>query len=73
MNTAFWRQGPGLAGGIDKGGSRAAELLACGFGSVEFGTVTPRPEPDRNPGVAALVSRLSSLNRRSEERRVGKE
>lgn len=53
--------GPGLAGGIDKDGRRAEELLAAGFGSVEFGTVTPQPEPGGNPGVAALAARLSTL------------
>lgn len=54
----------GLAGGIDRDGSRAAELLAAGFGSVEFGTVTPAPEPGRHPGVAALVQRLAALGPR---------
>ncbi|PKO88604.1 MAG: dihydroorotate dehydrogenase [Betaproteobacteria bacterium HGW-Betaproteobacteria-12] len=36
-----WHARPGLAGGIDKDGSRAAELLAHGFGSVEVGSVWP--------------------------------
>jgi len=36
-----WHARPGLAGGIDKDGSRAAELLAHGFGSVEVGSVMP--------------------------------
>lgn len=36
-----WHARPGLAGGIDKDGSRAAELLAIGFGSVEVGSVLP--------------------------------
>lgn len=61
MNGAWWRGRralPGLAGGIDKDGSRAAELLAAGFGSVEFGTVTPHPEAGGNPGVAELAARL---------------
>lgn len=64
MNSAWWRtrrERPGLAGGIDKSGSRAAELLAAGFGSVEFGTVTPRPEAGGNPGVAELAARLRRL------------
>lgn len=51
---------PGLAGGIDKDGLRAAELLGVGFGAVEFGTVTPLPEGG-NPGVAALAARLARL------------
>jgi dihydroorotate dehydrogenase len=61
VSAPSWPGRPGLAGGIDKDGSRAAELLAVGFCSVEFGTVTPRPEPGINPGVAALAARLSAL------------
>lgn len=37
-----WLNRPGLAGGIDKTGERADELLGLGFGSVEFGSVTRR-------------------------------
>jgi dihydroorotate dehydrogenase len=70
MSVAFWCARPGLAGGIDKDGSRAIELLSSGFGSVEFGTVTPQAEPDHNPGVAALVARLSALDRSSANRAV---
>lgn len=65
MSVAFWCERPGLAGGIDKDGNRALELLTSGFGSVEFGTVTPQAEPDHNPGVVALVARLSTLDRNS--------
>lgn len=64
MTSGLFRLGrerPGLAGGIDRDGHRAVELLAAGFGSVEFGTVTPEPEPGRQPGVAALVARLAAL------------
>lgn len=57
---APWLQRPGLAGGIDQDGSRAAELLACGFGSVEFGSVTAQPLPGQNAGVAALVQALAA-------------
>jgi dihydroorotate dehydrogenase len=63
MSTAFWRERPGLAGGIDKDGSQATVLLSSGFGSVEFGTVTPLPEPGHNPGVVALMARLSTVDR----------
>ena len=38
-----WHARPGLAGGIDKDGTRGAELLGLGFGSVEFGTVAVGP------------------------------
>ncbi|KIF80489.1 nitronate monooxygenase [Noviherbaspirillum autotrophicum] len=61
MSEKQWLGLLGLAGGIDKDGSRAAELLAAGFDSVEFGTVTPQPEPGINPGVAALAARLAAL------------
>lgn len=72
MNASAWPGLLGLAGGIDKDGSRAAELLAAGFDSVEFGTVTPLPEPGGNPGVAALAARLSALGpRRFGEARIG--
>lgn len=58
----------GLAGGIDRDGSRAAELLAAGFGSVEFGTVTPERELGRQPGVALLAQRLAALAPRLPDR-----
>lgn len=54
-----WHRLPGLAGGIDKDGSRAGELLTLGFGSVEFGTVAPHPEG--NSSLDLLVQRLTAL------------
>lgn len=63
MSARAWHGLLGLAGGIDKDGSRAAELLAAGFDSIEFGTVTPQPEPGGNPGIAALTARLAALDR----------
>jgi dihydroorotate dehydrogenase len=38
----------GLAAGLDKNGEHIHGLAAMGFGSVEIGTVTPRPQ-DGNP------------------------
>ena len=38
----------GLAAGLDKNGAHVDALLALGFGFVEVGTVTPRPQ-DGNP------------------------
>ena len=35
----------GFAAGFDKTGEAADSLLAMGLGSVEIGTVTPRPQP----------------------------
>ena len=49
-----WHARPGLAGGIDKDGRRAEELLGMGFGSVEFGSVMPE-------AVSAVAARLSAL------------
>lgn len=54
-----WHRLPGLAGGIDKDGGRAGELLALGFGSVEFGTVAPQPEG--NSSLELLIRRLAAL------------
>src|SRR5262245_7060867 len=34
----------GLAAGLDKNGEHIDALLALGFGFVEIGTVTPRPQ-----------------------------
>ncbi|MDH5766386.1 MAG: quinone-dependent dihydroorotate dehydrogenase, partial [Gammaproteobacteria bacterium] len=34
----------GLAAGLDKNGDYFAALANCGFGFVEIGTVTPRPQ-----------------------------
>ena len=59
----------GLAAGLDKEGSSAAGLFAFGFGFVEIGTLTPRPQPGnpgprifRAPGDRALVNRMGFNN-----------
>ncbi|GLU34036.1 hypothetical protein WKR88_22810 [Trinickia caryophylli] len=61
MNNCEWLARIGLAGGIDKDGSRAAELLATGFHSVEFGTVACHGERGGHPDVLALAARLLAL------------
>lgn len=62
--TTFpWHARPGLAGGIDKDGTRAAELLGLGFGSVEFGTVAVGPRAGAE--LAALRARLAALPARA--------
>ena len=55
----------GLAAGFDKDGEAVDALLALGFGFVEVGTVTPRPQPGnprprlfRLAGDDALINRL---------------
>ena len=58
-----WHARPGLAGGIDKDGTRAAELLGLGFGSVEFGTVAVGPRAGAE--LAALRARLAALPARA--------
>ena len=59
----------GLAAGLDKNGSSIDALLALGFGSVEVGTVTPRPQPGnpaprmfRLPQYRAVINRLGFNN-----------
>ena len=55
----------GLAAGYDKDGTAWRALAALGFGHVEVGTVTPRPQPGnprprvhRLPAQRALVNRM---------------
>lgn len=55
----------GVAAGFDKDGRAVAALESLGFGFVEVGTVTPRPQPGndgprlaRLPAARALVNRL---------------
>jgi dihydroorotate dehydrogenase len=59
----------GLAAGLDKNGAHIDALAAMGFGFIEVGTVTPRPQPG-NPGPrmfrlpqrGALINRLGFNN-----------
>ncbi len=59
----------GLAAGLDKNGSHIDALFALGFGFVEVGTVTPRPQPGnpkprmfRLPQHQAVINRLGFNN-----------
>ncbi len=59
----------GLAAGFDKDARAVGGLFALGFGFVEVGTVTPRPQPGnprprlfRAPGEGALVNRMGFNN-----------
>lgn len=54
-----WLQRPGLAGGIDNDGTRAAELLSQGWGSVEFGSVRAENLPALGARLAAAQASLS--------------
>ena len=59
----------GLAAGLDKNGAYIDALAALGFGFIEVGTVTPRPQPGNPPprmfrlvGHEALINRLGFNN-----------
>jgi dihydroorotate dehydrogenase len=59
----------GLAAGLDKNGDYIDGLSRLGFGFIEIGTVTPRPQPGnpqprlfRLPAAGALINRLGFNN-----------
>ena len=59
----------GLAAGLDKNGEAIDGLAALGFGFIEIGTTTPRPQPGnpkprifRLPQANALINRLGFNN-----------
>lgn len=59
----------GLAAGLDKNGACIDGMAALGFGFIEIGTVTPRPQPGnpkprlfRLPRARALINRLGFNN-----------
>lgn len=54
----------GLGAGFDKNASYLTELQALGFGFVEIGTVTPRPQPGNDrPRVFRLPKDKGLINR----------
>ena len=60
----------GLAAGLDKDARCIEAFGALGFGAIEVGTVTPRPQPGnpaprmfRAPEASALVNRMGFNNR----------
>ncbi|NYV40133.1 quinone-dependent dihydroorotate dehydrogenase [Escherichia coli] len=54
----------GLAAGLDKDGECIDALGAMGFGSIEIGTVTPRPQPRNDkPRLFRLVDAEGLINR----------
>ena len=54
----------GLAAGYDKDGVAIHGLAALGFGHIEIGTVTPRPQPGNpKPRVFRLVEDEAVINR----------
>lgn len=63
----------GLAAGLDKDGQAMAMFSAIGFGFVEVGTVTPKPQPGneqprlfRLPEDEALINRMGFNNEGAE-------
>jgi dihydroorotate dehydrogenase len=59
----------GLAAGLDKNGEYIDALAALGFGFIEIGTVTPRPQPGnakprmfRLPGALGIINRMGFNN-----------
>jgi dihydroorotate dehydrogenase len=59
----------GLAAGLDKNGAHIDALACLGFGFIEVGTVTPRPQPGnppprlfRIPQARALINRMGFNN-----------
>ena len=59
----------GLAAGLDKNGECLAGLAGMGFGFLEIGTVTPRPQPGndkprmfRLPRAEAIINRMGFNN-----------
>ena len=54
----------GLAAGLDKNAEAVAGLFALGFGAVEVGTLTPRPQPGNpRPRLFRLVEDEAVINR----------
>jgi dihydroorotate dehydrogenase len=59
----------GLAAGLDKNAAHIDAFAAMGFGFIEVGTVTPRPQPGnpkprmfRLPAASALINRMGFNN-----------
>ncbi|MBK1679120.1 quinone-dependent dihydroorotate dehydrogenase [Rhodocyclus tenuis] len=54
----------GLAAGLDKNGDHIDALAALGFGFIEVGTVTPRPQPGNpKPRLFRIPERQAIINR----------
>jgi dihydroorotate dehydrogenase len=54
----------GVAAGLDKNGEYIDALAALGFGFIEIGTVTPRPQPGNpKPRLFRLIEHEALINR----------
>ncbi|MFT3802957.1 MAG: quinone-dependent dihydroorotate dehydrogenase [Burkholderiaceae bacterium] len=59
-----FRNRVGLAAGLDKNGAHVDGLAAMGFGFIEVGTVTPKPQPGNpKPRMFRLVQAGALINR----------
>ena len=59
-----FRNRVGLAAGLDKDGAHIDALAAMGFGFIEVGTVTPKPQPGNpRPRMFRLPQRDALINR----------
>jgi len=59
-----FRNRVGLAAGLDKNGAHIDALAAMGFGFIEVGTVTPKPQPGNpKPRMFRLPRREALINR----------
>ena len=54
----------GLAAGLDKNGAYIDALASQGFGFIEIGTITPRPQPGNpHPRLFRLLKAKAIINR----------
>jgi len=54
----------GLAAGLDKNGEHVDALAGLGFGFIEIGTVTPRPQPGNpKPRMFRITEKQAIINR----------
>lgn len=54
----------GLAAGLDKNGDYIDAFACLGFGSIEIGTITPRPQPGNpKPRLFRLADKQAIINR----------
>ncbi|MFA5591491.1 MAG: quinone-dependent dihydroorotate dehydrogenase, partial [Lysobacteraceae bacterium] len=59
-----FRNPVGLAAGLDKNGAHIDALAALGFGFIEVGTVTPKPQPGNpKPRLFRLTGHQAIINR----------